>query len=162
MKPRGYIILGLIFLAVIVVIAVLASSSSPPANSTPNPTAPPYTPPVSQTVTVTVQNNIGIQQIEIQNLNTGKTYIATIISLPLSFNCTRGDYLKISVTTDDGYKWNAWWFSPMGIWNNDNPAIICADGKVVNVNTIIMVPNTLILNPTPTPEPTPSPTENPE
>jgi len=96
-------------------------------------------------VSVTILNNIGVKEIEIQNLNTGKTYTFTLLTLPGAFNCTAGDYLQLRVSTHEGYRWNGWWFTPMDIWNNDNPAIISASGHIVYKGTITMRPDCILL-----------------
>ena len=148
MKTRGWIMIAVIVLLFIAVIAYAGSQT--PASKTK----------LSQVITVTVLNNIGIKQIDIQNLNTGKTFVFSLISLPAQFNCTRGDYLEINVLTNNGYRWNAWWFSPQDVWNNDNPAIICVAGNIVINNEVTMIPNCLIL-PQGTVTPSPNPTEKP-
>jgi hypothetical protein len=138
-------VIGFAFIAIIII--VIAAQQPSTANRK-----------LSQTVSVTVLNNIGVDQIEIRNLNTGKTFIATLLSLPLQFNVTRGDYLQFRVITHEGYRWNAWWFSPIDVYNNDNPAIISASGTIVVNNEILMLPNCLIISQT---NPTPTPTEVP-
>jgi len=117
----------------------------------------------SETITVTVKNNIGIEQIEVVNLNTGKHFIFSLTTTQRQFNCTRGDYLQYRVIVADGFEWNGWWFNPMDIFDDDNPAIIAADdtnafGNIVSNNEIVMVPNCLILPATPSPSPSPAPT----
>lgn len=117
------------------------------------------------TVTVSILNGIGIQDIYVLNQNTMQHYYATRITLPYSFNCTEGDALQITVSTTSGYAWNAWTFYPMGITMSDNTADFIAGstnyfGDIVYHDRIIMVPNcralpqpqpTLFINPTPTP-----------
>lgn len=137
------------YIAIIVVVIffigiIAANQPAKQAVNQPTPT-PTSTPQDSSTITLTIKNNIGISQVEVQNLNTGKTFIFSLISLPAQFTCTRGDYLQFRVSTNEGYRWNAWWFSPMQTFNNDNPAIICADGIIVYRNQIVLTPNTLIL-----------------
>lgn len=134
MKQRFWIFVIAVFFIVIIAIGALASQqpSNPRATS-------------DTSISVTIQNNIGVKEVEVQNLNTGKTYIFTLLSLPASFNCTVGDYLQIRVVTHEGYRWNAWWFPQVGIWNNDNPMIVSASGRIVYKNQIIMRPDTLII-----------------
>lgn len=144
MKTRFYlIVLGLFFL---VLIALAAASSSPPKKVTPDPTTTPFVP--GTTITVTIESNVGVKTLYVTNLNTGKTYTASLISLPLTFTCTRGDYLQLRTVVNEGYHWNAWWFNPMLKFSNDNPAIICADtnnpfGNIMDGNAINIRPDTI-------------------
>jgi hypothetical protein len=110
---------------------------------------PPATIAPSNTILVTIKNSIGIDHITITNLNTGQIYIASLIDLP-PFNCTRGDYLRLTVTTQPGYQWNAWWFSPMGIFDQHNPLTFTADGSICVNNQIIITPKCLITDTPPT------------
>src|SRR3972149_4549184 len=71
---------------------------------------------LSPIISVMVLNNMGINQIDVTNENTGETFTFTKMSLPNQFNCSLSDYLVFRVTVADGYTWNAWWFSPMDIW----------------------------------------------
>lgn len=142
-KPRFWIIVGGIFL-LIVIVAVLASSGTPPAQSNPDPTPTPYMP--TETVEITIENNIGVKSITIYNQNTGQSYVASVIDLPYSFNCTRNDYIRFTVVVQDGYRWNAWTFKPMGIPVSVNPAVIRASenniyGNLMIDGRIVMTPN---------------------
>ena len=152
LSPKGKIIVGIF--SVIVVIGLLwGMSSYQPSKKVKE----------SETITITVKNNIGIEQIEVVNLNTGKHFIFSLTTTQRQFNCTRGDYLQYRVIVADGFEWNGWWFNPMDIFDDDNPAIIAADdtnafGNIVSNNEIVMVPNCLILPATPSPSPSPAPT----
>jgi len=148
---RGPLIIGVVFILILIVIVAAASSSGSPSTIQNIPEG---------TISVTVKNSIGVDQIVICNLNTGKNFTFSLISLPAQFNCTRGDYLQIQVVTRPGYTWNGWWFNPMGIFDNDNPAILAADstnpfGDIVSKNQIVMTPNCLMLS-----QQTPAPTDN--
>jgi hypothetical protein len=137
---RIIVIVIIIALAIIIGAALASQSAHTPVGKA-----------SGDSISVSVQNNIGVKEIEIQNMNTGKTYIFTLLSLPNSFNCTEGDYLQVRVSTHEGYRWNGWWFSPMDTWNNDNPAIICASGDIVSHGAIIMRPNCILIQqPSPT------------
>lgn len=145
---RIFIIIIVAFLAVIAVIAVIASTSAPPASSAPNPTMPPV---ASDTVEITVENSIGVKAVVIYNQNTGQSYTASVINLPYAFNCTYNDYIRFTVTVQDGYRWNAWTFSPMGIPVSVNPAVIRATedniyGNLMVDNKIVMTPNCMPLD----------------
>ena len=157
MKTRFYIIVGVVALCVILLIAYSAAQA-------------PATKKIkeSETVTITILYNVGIQTIEIINQNTGQQYTATVTSLPFSFNVTRGNAIDIIVTTTPSYKWNAWVFDPVGIPYSDNPGTFKADntnhfGAIVVNNQIIMNPNCrhISASPSPTPAPSPNPTETP-
>ena len=148
---RIYIIAIIVF---VFVIGVIAYAASQPKTS-PIIIVDPDNPEPQETVQVTVKNSIGIDRITVTNLNTGQIFKASLIDLPLNFNCTRGDYIKFIVTTQQGYEWNAWWFTPVGTFDNHNPLTISADNIICVNNKIIMTPKCLILPETSTPEPTP-------
>ena len=157
MKPRFYIIVGVIVLCIIIAIAFSASTA--PSNKKIK---------ESEVVTITINYNVGIQTVEIINQNTGAVYTATVTSLPYSFNVTRGNAIDITVTTTPSYVWNAWTFTPVGIPYSDNPGTFKADntnyfGAIVVNNEIIMEPNCrhISASPSPTQSPTPNPTETP-
>ena len=152
MKARGWIIIIVIALVLIIVVAA-ASSSGPPASKTPK---------TSSTISVTVNSDIGVDRIAITNINTGQTYTATLIDLPFQFNCTRGDYLRVSITTQPGFQWNAWEFSPVGRFDDANPLLINSDDARYCVNNQInLTPRCIILEVSPTTTPIPSITPTP-
>jgi len=149
MKTRFYLIIATCFLLILVALAYTSQGTSTPktiATPTPTVTAPP-----TGTILVTIKNSIGIDRITVTNLNTGQIFKATLIDLTLNFNCTRSDYLEIAVTTQEGYEWNAWWFSPVGTFDQHNPYIFEADGLICVNNQIVMTPKCLIVEATPTP-----------
>ena len=150
-KPRFYVIIGVIALCVIIAIAYSASTA--PSNKKIK---------ESETVTITINSNIGIDRVTITNLNTGQSIVKTIIDLPFSFNVTRGDYLRIAETTQTGFQWNAWEFSPMGRFDQHNPLTFEANGDICINNQISMTPKCIILEISPTATPTPSPSPSPE
>jgi hypothetical protein len=153
MKTRFYIFLILAIIGILIVAGLVATSTPSTKKNVKE----------SQTVTVTVLNNIGIDRITIKNMNTGDSIIKTIIDLPCQFNCTRGDYLRVSVTTVEGFEWNAWQFYPVGTFDDSNPTTFTADGNIVVNNQIILDPQCIILeiSPTNTPVPTISPSPTP-
>jgi hypothetical protein len=153
-KQRFYIIV-IVFVLALIIGAVALSSQPQSARAVK----------VSNQITITIQNNIGIERITITNLNTGQIYKATLIDLPFIFNCTRGDYLRLEETTQPGYEWNAWWFNAVGRYDNANPLTIDSnDARYCVDNRILITPKCLILNPTsapPTVTPQPTPTQSP-
>ena len=151
LSPKGKIIVGIF--SVIVVIGLLwGMSSYQPSKKVKE----------SETVTITINSNIGIDRVTITNLNTGQSIVKTIIDLPFSFNVTRGDYLRIAETTQTGFQWNAWEFSPMGRFDQHNPLTFEANGDICINNQISMTPKCIILEISPTATPTPSPSPSPE
>jgi hypothetical protein len=144
-KTRFFIIVGMAALLVIILIAAAASSTGPPKID-PTPTPPPNVtpPPQTSTVTVTIKNNIGVNRVTVTNLNTGQIYKTTMIDLPFRFTCTRGDYLRFTVTVQTGYEWNAWWFTPSETFDQRNPLTLSADGVICINNQITMTPKCLI------------------
>lgn len=122
---RGYLIIGAVALGVLIV--VVLSMSSTPASPATSPTPQPTMPPITSCV-VTVENSVGVSNVRVTNLNTMKSYNATLIDLPLTFRCAPGDQIKFTVTTQEGYIWNAWWFNCPGpldqTFNNGNPMIV--------------------------------------
>jgi hypothetical protein len=150
---KTWLIIGVVA-AVIIGVAFLATQGAPSTRSVKE----------SQQITVQVKNNIGIDRLTITNLNTGQIYKATLIDLPFSFNCTRGDYLRFEVKTLSGYEWNAFWFNSMGRYDNSNPLTLDSnDDRYCVNNQIIITPKCIILSPTvtPTPQPTTAPTATP-
>ncbi len=148
---RGPVLIIVIIFFVIIAGIAIASQGPPKSKVTLN----------SETVTITINYNVGIKTIEITNQNTGQTYTATVTSLPYSFNCTRGNAIDITVTTNPSYKWNAWTFTPVGIPLSDNPATFKADntnhfGAIINNNQIIMEPNCIHISASPSPTPAPT------
>ena len=141
---------------VVIIIGSIAAVSQP--STVKKPVATPTTVTSSMTITVTIQNSIGIDRVTVNNLNVaGGIYQASMINLPLTFNCNRGDYLKITVTTQPGFEWNGLWFDSTKTFNHNNPYTFAADGEICVDNAIVITPQCLIKDiPTPTPTPTPT------
>lgn len=151
MKQRFYIFLFAIILTITIVVAAAVSNSSTANRKTT----------LTRIISITVLNNIGINQIDVTNENTGETFTFTKMSLPNQFNCSLNDYLIFRVTVEQGYTWNAWWFSPMDIWcrGENNVMQIFASpanqfGNIINNNEIVMIPNCIRQSTTPSPNPT--------
>jgi hypothetical protein len=144
-KTRFYAFVG--GLALIILIVVIALSQPPQKGiDDPMATMPPAT---SSTVLVTIQNSIGIDRLLITNLNDGTLHKVTLIDLPFSFNCTRGNYLRLFVTIQPGYEWNDYWFTAIGKGDQRNPLTFVADGEICVGNTINIRPECLILDSAP-------------
>jgi hypothetical protein len=121
----------------------------------------------SQTITVTIEKNVGIDLITYENLdNPGEIKTLSIIDLPYSFNCSRGDTLSFNFTARSGYTTNTLDFSPTGRSSHDNPLFIDSSDPLYCYNNRIDVTPTFISMrvsptsspiPTPTPHPTPTP-----
>jgi hypothetical protein len=152
MKSRFYLFAFIVILCVIVLIVYVASQPRVPRTSA--------TPDI---VSCTINSAIGIDKVNITNLNTGKTTARSLINLPFSFNCTEGDYLKISVTTleGEGYVWDSWWFDKTGVFDNTNPMIVRIKGDLTLTPTCIFTEVTPPPIPSPSPSPSPSPTPSP-
>jgi hypothetical protein len=121
---KTWIIVGLCVLGVVgLVIAVASNQGTPATNPTPTPT--PTQVPDDGKVHITIESNIGIQQIKITNLNTMRSIYKGMIDLPFEFTCDRGDFLRFTVTTQQGYGWNAWWFNTQ-TFDNSNPMTMVA------------------------------------
>jgi hypothetical protein len=140
---RGPLIIAAIFF-IIVIGAIIAFSQPTPTTIIIDGDLIPEPEP-STIATVHIKSNIGIERVTITNINTGQIFKASMIDLPLKFNCTVGDYLRFSVTTQPGFEWNAWWFTPIGTFDNHNPLLISADGDICINNVITMTPKCLIL-----------------
>jgi len=155
---RRYYVAGFI-IAILIIGGIAYAASQAPSNKKVK---------ESETVTITINYNVGIKTVDVIIQNTGQQYTATVTSLPYSFNVTRGSAIDIIVTTTSSYTWNAWTFTPVGIPFSDNPGTFKADntnyfGAIVVNNEIIMEPNCrhISASPSPTQSPTPNPTETP-
>jgi hypothetical protein len=149
---KGYAIIGVIVLLVIVGIGYAASQGAPNTKKSQ----------VDGQVTITVNKAIGIDYVIINNLdaNTGD-FKVSFIQLPYSFNCSTGDTIIFTGVTQKGYIWNGWEFNT-GHPVTDNPLIITSDDSDYTIKgTMIITPNCFRLNPTPSPTPSPSPTPHP-
>jgi hypothetical protein len=120
LKNRFYLIVGAIILFSIIGIVALVSSGNKSA-SKPSATSVPTAAPLSFTVSA----DIGIDTIEVTNLNTGATIILTTTDLPATYTFTRSDTLTFNVTAKSGYVFNAWVFGDM-TFQSDNPYTIKA------------------------------------
>jgi hypothetical protein len=124
---------------------------------------------LSQTITVTIEKNVGIDLITYENLdNPGEIKTLSIIDLPFSFNCSRSDTLSFNYTARSGYVCNSLDFSPTGRSNKDNPLIIdssdplyCYNNKINVTPTFISLRVSPTQSPNPTATPSPSPTVSP-
>jgi hypothetical protein len=124
---------------------------------------------LSETITVTIQKNVGIDLITYENLdNPGEIKTLSIIDLPYMFNCSRGDTLSFNYTARSGYITNTLDFSPTGRSSHDNPLFIdssdplyCYNNKIDVTPTFISLRVTATNTPTPTTSPTPSPSPTP-
>lgn len=114
----------------------------------------------SEIVTVTVLDSIGIDRITITNMDTGKSVIKTVIDLPFSFNCTRGDTIKTSTTMQPGFQYNAIEFIQVGQFDQHNPARFKAEGDICVNNKIVLQPTYVDLEISPTYTPQPQPTNS--
>jgi len=120
---RIFLVVGAIALIVIIVAAASANSVPSVPKTTPQPTT--TMPPDDGKIHITINSNIGIQQVKVTNLNTARSISKTLIDLPFEFTCDRGDFLRFTVTTQPGYQWNAWWFNTM-TFDNSNPMTMVA------------------------------------
>lgn len=154
---RTWLILILAVVAVVVIAAIVLSMQPSATKKSKE----------SAIVTITILDSIGIDRITITNMDEGKSVIKTIIDLPYSFNCTRGDTIKTSTTMQYGFQYNAIEFVKVGQFDQHNPARFTADGDICINNEIIIQPTYIDLEisptytPTPTPSPSPSPTPTP-
>jgi hypothetical protein len=124
LKPRFFLIVGVLFIFLIAVVAVAASNKPETLNPTPTPT--PTSPPtITQTpqpttVTISINNEIGVKQVTITNINTGTSITKRNADLPFMFKASRGDTIRFNVITEEGYIWNAWMFQS-DTFDNHNP-----------------------------------------
>ena len=127
-KPRFYLITAAAVLAVILLIVFVASSSGGSAAKK------------AGVATITIQAEIGVESIRIQNQNVPNGVITvTSMSLPFKFNCNKGDTLQFYVTTIDGYMFNAWWMDSTKTFNNGNPLTLKVNNDLtMTVNTFII------------------------
>ena len=95
MKNRFFLIIGGIVLLLIIGIGISASS---PRN----------TDTYGKIYTVTVNSDIGLSYVVVQNLNTGSTWTILQTELPYRFNCTSGDTLSFTANAIPGYVFNTW------------------------------------------------------
>jgi hypothetical protein len=155
MKTRFYIIVGIIIVCVVAAIA-FSASTAPSTKKVKD----------SDTITVTILNNIGIDRIVIMNQNTRDKITLTIIDLPYQFNCTRGQRISATITSTDGFQWNTMKFNGIGTFddgvtkNGVSVVSFVADGDLVHDNQIVLNPcfTDLEVSPTVSPSPSPSPT----
>jgi len=150
LQTRGYILVIVIVLCVIGVIIYVAAQPRTPRTSA-----------TSGIVECKINSAIGIDKVTITNLNTGKTTIRSLIDLPFSFNCTEGDYLRISVTTLEGYTWDSWWFDRTGRFDNYNPMTVAIKSDLILTPKCIISEVAPTPNPSPSSYPSPSPTSTP-
>ena len=115
----------IIFIAIIVVSGLIASSGQKPVvKPTPTPTPSMPTPtPVPTTLSFTVKAAAGINTVTVTNQNSGATIILTAADLPVTFNFKNGDTLTFKVSANEGYTFNAWVFGD-GTFQNRNPYMI--------------------------------------
>lgn len=151
---RGLFIIGLIAVAVFILIVYIGSSASNMPSSSTSKT--------NGVVTITVQSAVGIDRMVIYNLSNNTHTTKTLIDLPFSFNCTKGDTLRFVVSTIEGYEWDGFDFLQAGTFDHHNPLTYQVTGSIT------MVPNCIPLEsiyatptPPPTPAPSPSPTPSP-
>jgi hypothetical protein len=155
-------IIGIVIVLIIVFVAIGLLLSANGANTnkkaaTPTPT------PLSDIITFTINQNSGIDRIIYNNINhPGESIILTIIDLPYSGNCSRGDTLTFDVTVRGGFQWNTWKFSPVGRTNSDNTLTIQANDPLYCYNNHLdMTPSCVSFKISPIATPTPSPTISP-
>jgi hypothetical protein len=149
---RTYLIIILIGIAVVAGVAIYLSQQPSPASAKSK---------LSETVTITILDSIGIDRITITNRDTGKSIVKTIVDLPYSFNCTRGDTIKLQATMQQEFQWDAWEFVQSGTFDHKNPASFKADGVICMNNKITVNPCYIDLEISPTNSPTPSPSPTP-
>ena len=123
-----YILAAIAFIVIIVAIIAATNQTPPPPAASPTPA--PTNPPINQTPLVTIKSGIGIDRINIYNINTNTRTNCTLMDLPYSFRCTNGDYLQITVHTLDGYEWDGWRFPQTLTFNNHNPLTIQVNGDL--------------------------------
>lgn len=164
MKPRFYLILAVIIIIIVILIGLAANAANQTLLAKPE---------SGGTITVTIEKNVGIDRITYENIdNPGEIKTLTIIDLPYSFNCSRGDTLVFNYTARAGYVCNSLDFSPTGRSNRDNPLLIesndpfyCYNNKINITPTFIYLrvspSNTPLPTVTPIPSPTPTVTPSP-
>jgi hypothetical protein len=145
---RGPLVI-IVIIALVVIAGLAVASQGPPKSKVKE----------SDTITVTIQKHVGIDTVTYENIdNPGEIKVLTIIDLPYSFNCTRGDTLIFTETTRSGYNWNTWDFSPMTRSIHDNPLQIdSSDPLYCEDNRIIVLPSCSYQRVMATPTPSPSP-----
>jgi hypothetical protein len=119
-QPRFWaIILVITFFVVAGVVAVASSGNKQNAvKPTPLPT-PIITPPPAD-LTFTVKSGVGIATVKVTDQNTGSTIILTPVDLPASFTFKNGDTITFTVTSQAGYRFNAWVLGD-GSFQSQNP-----------------------------------------
>jgi hypothetical protein len=126
---RGPLII--LIIAVLVIVGIAAAASSGGGSSHSNPEG---------VITVTVNGDIGVFQVEIKNLHTGKTMILPFTDLPCVFNATLSEgavSLRLNVTSLEGYAWNYWKINQYPWFADDNPfTITVSEDLTLNGQTI--------------------------
>ena len=111
MKPRFIFFIITIFCAVLIIVAAAASSAPNPKST------------AKGQVTCTVNGEVGVAQAKITNMNTGNSITIVGANLPYSFVCSKDDSIRISITTEADYSFNAWIFNTK-TFDSHNPITI--------------------------------------
>lgn len=155
-KPRINlkVVIGIIVVIIIVGALVAAALSAPSSTKKPKD---------ADTLTFIIEKNVGIDRVIYTNHdNPGEGLILTIIDLPYSGNCSRGDNIEFQTTTREGYQWGEYKFPLTGRSNRDNSLMITAGDEFYTYNNVIKLePKTVYLRVSPTNTPTPIPTPSP-
>jgi hypothetical protein len=120
MKPRFYLIVLVCVLVVMIVIAAAASSGNKQNAVKPTPLPTPIITPPPADLTFTVKSGVGIATVKVTDQNTGSTIILTPVDLPASFTFKNGDTITFTVTSQAGYRFNAWVLGD-GSFQSQNP-----------------------------------------
>jgi len=153
LKNRFYLVAVIVVIAIIALIFYVASQPATSRNKK-----------ESTIVTVTIHSGFGIDRIHIFNVNTNEKTNRTMMDLPFSFNCTKGDYIQISETVLAGYEWDGWWIEQSGTFTHHNSLLVQVNGDLDLIPHCIIVElpaPTVTVGTTPTPAPSPSPTPSP-
>jgi hypothetical protein len=134
---KGNRIFVIIFAIVIIVIVgiALASNSGSGTSKT-----------IKGMTTVTINAEVGIDQIRLVVLNTGATIKLTQFDLPYSFNCSTGNTIQLYATTTSNYVFNTWRFNDGTFSDGEPQTHILA----LKIDKPIIITADMLYNPQPT------------
>lgn len=139
---RGPLIIGFGIL-IIVLLAIALSQGGAPSSTNP-----------AGRAVCTIKAEPGIAYVIVNNRNTaGGDRVIESLSLPFSFNFTKGDQLIISAVAEENYLFNVWSFTTgewAGTWDRHNALTIQPN------KDLTIIASVLYIEPAPTPTPTAS------